>query len=324
MSDKKLKVFFLGSGSIAVPSLDVLAKSDLVELIGVGTQQDKKAGRGNRMTPTPVGRTAEELGLNPWKVLNINESETVNKLQELKTDIILVIAFGQLLKEAIINLPRIGCINVHASILPFYRGASPIASAILNGEKESGVSIMEIEKGLDSGPVFEIFKTPIESTDNSNSLETKLANLSADNIINSLIKIGDGATKTLQNHDNSTHCSKIVKTDAHLDWSESASSLKNKIHAFFPWPGAYFFIETSKGAKRITTVSAGKCSEKTEELPGTLLDGEKKRWLMACGNNEILEIFTVKPEGKKIMSASDFLRGSQMKPGTNLILNKVS
>jgi methionyl-tRNA formyltransferase len=318
MADKKLKVFFLGSGHIAVPSLAAIAQSARLELVGTGTQPDKNAGRGKKLTPTPVGRTAEELNLAPMKITNVNDPEIVAQISALKPDFILVIAFGQLLKEEIINLPSISCINVHASILPTYRGASPIASAILNGEKESGISIMEIEKGLDSGPVFKIITTPIEPNDNSETLETKLSELSAENIVDSLIEISNGAVKTIQNHQLSTHCRKIAKTDGQLDWKDSATSLRNKIQAFYPWPGAYFFIETDKGPKRITIVSAGICSESSQELPGTIVDGEKKRWLIACGNQEVLELYQVKPEGKKMMVAADFLRGSRLIPGKNL------
>ena len=124
-----------------------------------------------------------------------------------------------------------------------------------------------------------------------------------------------------QDHDNASHCRKISKSDAHLDWNESATTLRNKIHAYFPWPGAYFFIETAKGPKRLTVVSAGNCEEKTEAAPGTVLDGGKNRWLISCGENSVLEIFSVKPEGKKLMSAGDFLRGSRLAPGMNLNKN---
>ncbi len=318
MSDTKLKVFFLASGKIAVPTLEALAKSDKINLIGVGTQPDKKAGRGNRLTPTPIGRTAEELSLAPMKVQNINAPETIENIKQLDPDFVLVIAFGQLLKEEILNLPKIDCINIHASILPFYRGASPIASVILNGEKETGISIMKMEKGLDSGPVYETLTIPIAKEDNSQTLEEKLARLSAENTINSLLKIAAGMKNTPQDHSISTHCRKIMKTDAELDWNDSASILRNKIHAYFPWPGAYFFLDSGKGLKRITLISAEICSEVTDELPGTIIDGGKSRWLIACGKKEILEIFTVKPEGKKVMNAADFLRGSRLEAGNNL------
>ena len=270
------------------------------------------------MTPTPVGRVADELNLDPWKINNINDPETVNALTKLEPDFILVIAFGQLLKADILNLPKIECVNVHASILPKYRGASPIASSILNGEKETGISIMKMEKGLDTGPFFEIFRVPIEPADNAETLENKLAECAAEQIYASLCKIADGAVPEEQDHENSSHCRKISKSDAHLDWNDSASTLRNKIHGYFPWPGAFFFMDTGKGSKRITLTDGEKCDDLTEAAPGTVLDGGKNRWLIACGNKEVLEVFTVKPEGKKVMSAGDFLRGSRITPGMNL------
>ena len=316
-----LKVFFLGSGSIAIPSLAALNENQHIELVGVGTQPDKKAGRGNRMTPTPVGQFADSVGLNPWKIENINNPETVSSLRDLKPDFILVIAFGQLLKEDILNLPAIECVNVHASILPAYRGASPITTSILNGDAETGISIMKMEKGLDTGPVYEIFKVTISGDDNSDTLQSRLADTAAAEIASSLRKIAEGLQPLPQDHNIATHCRKISKSDAHLDWNESATTLRNKIHAYFPWPGAYFFIETGKGPKRLTVVSADNCEEKTEAAPGTVIDGGKNRWLIACGGKSVLEILKVKPEGKKLMSSADFLRGSRIAVGMNLNKN---
>ena len=322
MTDRKIKVFFLGSGLIAVPSLVALSSNPAVELVGVGTQPDKKAGRGNKMTATPVGQKAEQLGLNPWKIDNINDQEYLNRLHSLKPDFILVIAFGQLLKEPVLELPEVACVNVHASILPKYRGASPINSSILAGDKTTGVSIMQMEKGLDSGPVYKILEVDIDESDNTESLQNKLAELSASNIAAVLMDIKDGNLSPVeQDHSLATHCSKIQKSDGIIDWEADAQTIKNQIHAYFPWPLAYFFLETPKGSKRVSVISAGSCQETSTEDPGTVLDGGKNRWLTACGNNTVLEILEVKPEGKKIMSGADFMRGSQIKAGDNLKVN---
>ncbi len=325
MTDRKIKVFFLGSGIIAVPSLIALHDDPDIELLGVGTQPDKKAGRGNRMTPTAVGQKADELGLNPWKIENINDQNYLNQLHSLKPDFIVVIAFGQLLKEPLLELPEKACINVHASILPKYRGASPINSCILAGDNVTGVTFMQMEKGLDSGPIYRIFEVKINEIDNTESLQKKLADTSALHISEVLSEIASGQISPVeQDHSLATHCKKIKKADALIDWDLSAREVKNHIHAYFPWPVAHFFLENSKGSKRVSIISAQLSQEKTAEEAGTVIDGGKKKWLMACGKSTVLEILKVKPEGKKIMPGADFLRGSQIQVGTNLKIRSLT
>jgi len=325
MTDRKIKVFFLGSGIIAVPSLLALHEDPNIELLGVGTQPDKKAGRGNRMTPTAVGRKADELGLSPWKIDNINDQSYLNQLHSLNPDFIVVIAFGQLLKEPLLELPQKACINVHASILPKYRGASPINSCILAGDKVSGVTFMQMEKGLDSGPIYKILEVEINETDNTESLQNKLAETSALHISEVLGEIiSDKISPVEQDHNLATHCKKIKKADALIDWDLDAQELKNRIHAYYPWPVAHFFLEGPKGSKRISITCAQVGQEETTEEAGTVIDGGKKKWLIACGKNTVLEILNVKPEGKKIMPGADFLRGSQIQVGTNLKIRSLT
>ena len=325
MTDRKIKVFFLGSGIIAVPSLIALHDDPGIELLGVGTQPDKKAGRGNRMTPTAVGQKADELSLKPWKIDNINKQDYLNQLNSLNPDFIVVIAFGQLLKEPILELPKKACINVHASILPKYRGASPINSCILAGDTVTGVTFMQMEKGLDSGPIYKILEVNINETDNTESLQNKLAETSALHIPEVLSEIiSDKILPVEQDKSLATHCKKIKKSDAFIDWDLTAQEIKNRIHAYFPWPVAHFFLESSKGSKRISITSAQLSLEETTEEAGTVIDGGKNRWLIACGKSTVLEILKVKPEGKKIMPGADFLRGSQIQVGTNLKIRSLT
>ena len=325
MTDRKIKVFFLGSGIIAVPSMMALFNDPNIDLLGVGTQPDKKAGRGNKMTPTPVGQKADELGLSPWKIDNINNQDYLNQLHSLQPDFIVVIAFGQLLKEPVLELPSISCINAHASILPKYRGASPINASILAGDKKTGITFMQMERGLDSGPVFKILEVEIDENDNTETLQDKLAELSALNIASILKSISIGKlTSVEQDHSLATHCKKIKKTDALIDWDVDAQTVKNRIHGYFPGPVAYFFLEGPKGPKRVSIVSAVICEDVSNEESGTVLDGGKNRWLVACGKNTVLEILKVKPEGKQIMAGSDFLRGSQIQVGNNLKIRSLA
>ncbi|MCH2206106.1 MAG: methionyl-tRNA formyltransferase [Lentisphaerales bacterium] len=324
MTENRLKVFFLGSGDIAIPSLQALYDSESIDLVGVGTQPDIKAGRGNKMTATPIGKAADRLELNPWKIDNINQESFVEKIKALSPDFILVIAFGQLLKEVILNLPKLACVNIHASILPNYRGASPINSSLLNGDKESGVSIMQMAKGLDSGPVYETLIQPISEDDNALTLKNHLAELAGANIVSSLHKISSGdVIAKEQNHEKSTHCRKIAKNDALIDWNMTAAEINNRVKAYFPWPGTFTFFETAKGLRRLAITKAAQVSDVSEknEQPGTVLGGDKKRLFVQCGDGTALEFLQVKPEGKGLMNASDFLCGGQLKPGSILVNN---
>lgn len=319
MTNGKIKLFFLGSGLIAVPSLVALHEDPSIDLLGVGTQPDKKAGRGNKMTATAVGQEADKLGLKLWKFANVNEEENLEYLYDLAPDLIVVIAFGQLLKEPVLELPRVACVNVHASLLPKYRGASPINSAILAGDKKTGIAFMQMAQGLDSGPVYKVQEIDIDESDNAGSLQDKLAELSALNIVTVLREIAAGQLKPVEQESGlATYCHKINKKDALIDWEMDALSIKNRIHAYYPWPVAHFFLVSSTGTKRISIISAVVSEETTIEKPGTVLYGGKNSWLIACGANTVLEILTVKPEGKKLMTGSDFLRGSQLNAGVSL------
>jgi methionyl-tRNA formyltransferase len=320
MTENRLKVLFLGSGDIAIPSLQAVHESDSIDLVGVGTQPDKKAGRGNKLTATPIGQKAEELQLSPWKIDNINTQTFIEKIKSLSPDFILVIAFGQLLKEVILNLPKLACINVHASILPKYRGASPINSSLLNGDAETGISIMKMAKGMDTGDVYETLRLPITEQDDALSLKEKLADLAGDNILSSLEKISSGSLKCKeQDHEQSTHCRKIAKSDALIDWNCSASEINNRVKAYFPWPGTYTFFNTAKGSRRLViTKSVLSNLTNKNEVPGTILHGDKKKLFVKCGDHTVLEALQVKPEGKSLMNAADFLCGGQIKAGDTL------
>jgi methionyl-tRNA formyltransferase len=323
MADQKLKVFFLGSGDIATPSLQALHESRSIELLGVGTQPDKKAGRGNKMTPTPVGVLAEKLGLDPWKISNINNSSYIERLKALMPDFILVVAFGQLLKLDVLNLPKFGCINVHASLLPRYRGASPINTALLNGDQKTGVSIMKMERGLDTGPVYEVFTHKISQDDNAGTLENGLAQLAATNIVDSLHKIYSGSVHAIAQDDKqASHCGKIAKDDALINWDLTSNDIFNRIRAYFPWPGSFTYFSTTKGPKRLTVVKAIPVEhEQQHAQPGTVLNSPKNTFFVACGQNTALEILQLKPEGKNLMNAAEFLCGGQLQAGDIFIEN---
>lgn len=320
MIDKKLKVYFLGSGRIAVPALQALSGDARIELCGIGSQPDKPKGRKKQLHPTPVGEWAREKSITIDKPKSVNTAEFIEMMTALKPDVIVVIAFGQLLKETLLNLPKLGCINVHASILPEYRGASPIASVILSGDKETGVSIMQMEKGLDTGPVFSIEKVEISDDDTAWVLEDKLADKAALCLADTVLKISTGElTAQIQDHDKASHVTKISREDARINWQLSASILVRRLRAFTPWPGAFFSVETKKGLKRVQVTAAQVFESDEVAVPGTVINAGKKRIVIACGENSFLELLRLVPEGKKEMSATDFRNGGSVSPG--LIIN---
>lgn len=318
MSEKPLRIYFMGSARIAVGALEKLSQDNRFELLGIGTQLDKPKGRKKRLTATPVGQWAEDNNFSVDKIANLNDEEFVSRLEEMKLDFLVVIAFGQLLKVRALAVPKIACINVHASLLPDYRGASPIATCLLNGDKETGVSIMQMEKGLDSGPVFRIHRLPISEGINAYDLETALGDQAADNLGNDLVDIANGLEGQIQEHDKATFCHKISKEDGILKFDQPAEAIVQKIQAFTPWPGAQIYQETAKGKKRLQIVSAREIEIDKQADAGTIISFEKKKVVVACAAGSFLEILRVIPEGKKEMPAVDCRNGGLLQVGTRL------
>lgn len=313
---KSLKVYFLGAGMISVPVLQTVFDSDEIELVGIGTQPDRLAGRKKELVPTPVGKWAIEKGVEIDKPESVNSQEFLEKLHKLKPDFILVISFGQLLKEEILNLPQISCVNIHASLLPQFRGASPIIAALLNQCKKTGISFMKMDKGLDTGPVYKMFEHTISSTERCDELEMNLGQLGANNVVSVLKGIANGEIKeTPQDDSKSTYTGKVRKSDGVIDWSISAPELVAKVKAYYPWPGATFRYEKKKGTVVIRITEA-----ETVDMngrPGEILVADKKDWIIACGELAI-RINKIVPQGKSEMSGADFLRGCQIPTGTIL------
>ena len=303
-----MKVYFLGSGDIAVAPLAKLYESSSINLVGIGTQKDMPAGRKRKLMPTPVGKWAIEHNVEIDKPESVNSIEFLTKLHSLDIDIIFVISFGQLLKAEILELPKVACVNLHASILPKYRGASPIISAIKDGEDMTGVAFMQMEKGLDTGPVYTIFEEEVGDA-RADELEEKLAQLSALHIEEVLENIVSGKLIGSEQDDKfATYAEKIKKSDGIIDWNESAINIVNKVHAFYPWPGVSFSIPTKKSIIRITITEAEVTTHDTNHQPGETVVADKKQWIIACGDGAI-ELKRVKPDGKAEMSGADFVRG---------------
>ena len=307
----KLKIYFLGSGNIAVPILNKLVNSTDIELVGIGTQQDRPAGRKRQLHPTPIGQYAAENNLNIDKPISVNDPEFIAKLRALTPDIILVIAYGQLLKTAILELPKISCLNIHASLLPKYRGASPIVHALLNRDSKTGNCFMEMERGLDTGPVYRTVELPINGNEYADTLEYNLGKLAADNTIEILLAIAAGTLTAIEQDSKlATTVGKIHKNDGIIDWNFQASKIEAMIRAYHPWPGATCELKTQKRNLKLR-ITAAKVHHEIHGKPGAIIQADKQGWIIACGSGA-LEIIKVIPQGKKAMRATDFLNGSQL------------
>lgn len=306
---KPLKIVFLGSGPIAIPILRALAQSPETDLAAVISQLDRPAGRKRILTPTPLAAAALELGLDVIRTANVNTPEFIDRLTAMAPDLLCVVSFGQILKAPLLAVPRVCCVNVHASLLPRYRGASPIVQAILNGDEESGVCFMQMERGLDSGPVFRELRMKLEQNEYADSLENTLGELAAKNAVQILRDIAEKKIEPLpQDPAAVTICRKITKRDGVIDWNLPAKRIEAMTRAYFPWPGASAGFRTSSGKESAFTICSARIVDgydiapaQCAELPGRLVIG--------CGDGRALEIIELIPSGGKRMSASAFRNG---------------
>ncbi len=305
---EKIRIYFLGSGAIAVPVLRRLAASEEVELLGIGTQLDRPAGRGGRLTPTPVGSASEELGLTVERIPRVNDEAFLERLRQLEPHFLLVVSFGQLLKKPLLELPSYGCVNIHASLLPRYRGASPVVSVIRNGETRTGISFMKMECGLDTGPVYESVPVELVGTERADRLERQLGEMAAETVVPVLRGIMTGRLHPVeQDHGCATFCTKIRKSDGWIDWRRPAREIEAMTRAYAPWPGACFLLQTGGREFPVTVISAAVHPE-LSGAPGEVLRRDKHAWIIGCGDGA-LELLTVSAPGKREMTATAFLNG---------------
>lgn len=303
----KPKVYFLGSGNIAIAPLQQLFNSARIDLVGIATQIDRPAGRKKIPQPTPVGLWADKNGIAIDKPDSVNNEDFLDKLRSIEPDIIFVASFGQLLKSEILELPAVACVNLHASILPAYRGAAPIISAIVDGLDKTGISFMKMDKGLDTGPVYCIYEQELKNQ-KANELETQLGIMAAEYIEEVIEKIVSGEMRSYeQDHDKATFAAKIKKGNGQVDWSEAAEVIERKIRGYFPWPGTFFVIQTRKRPIRLNINEAEIVMDKNG-TPGKTLVADKHDWIIACGDGAI-NLKKVKPDGKGEMTGPEFVRG---------------
>ena len=307
-----LRIYMLGSGPIAVPVLDkllALAESGAIELLGAGTQPDRPAGRKRQLMPTPVGAFAAGKNMAIDKFVSLNDGTAQARLEELKPDFLVVVSYGQLLKKPLLELPRYGCVNVHASLLPRYRGASPIAHAIANGDEATGVCFMDMEVGLDCGKVYRTLTRKLDGTEYADTLELELGELAAGELLDTLEKIAAGELPgTVQDPALVTMTTKLKKRDGAIDWNLPAAAIEAMIRAYTPWPGATFTLELNGEVKTLMLTRGTILPNTTAAVPGTVVQADRKGWVVACGQ-DALQLDEVIPPGKKAMTGSNYLNG---------------
>ena len=296
------RVVFMGSPEFALPSLRALAAA--YEVVGVVTQPDRPAGRGKQLTAPPVKKLAAELGLPVIQPYRLRNPEALQSLTAWAPDLIVVAAFGQILRQEVLDLPLHGCLNVHASLLPRWRGASPIQAAILAGDAETGVTIMRMDKGLDTGPILIERAIPIAPDDTAATLSDKLSTLGADILIETLPKYLSSELKpTPQPEAGATSAPILKKSDGELDAALSAEELARKVRAFNPWPGAFIVWKRQPLKVHRARIAAGNAASGQHRIEGGL---------PAIGTADGLLILNkVQPAGKKPMSGEEFLRGAR-------------
>jgi methionyl-tRNA formyltransferase len=307
----KLRLVFMGTPGFASPSLQRLIERG-EEIIAVVTQPDRPKGRGQQLTPPPVKTLAEKHGIPVLQPLKVRNPEFIDSVKEMEPDLIVVVAFGQILPKALLDIPRYGCINVHASLLPRYRGAAPINWCIINGEAETGVTTMQMDAGLDTGAMLVRKATPIDPDEDSSSLHDRLSIIGAEALSETLDLLADGKLVSREQDDAlSCYAPMLKKEDGTIDWGKTAQTVKNLVRGMTPWPGAFTFLDsvTLKICRASVAHGSG--------APGTVLQVGKKGIEVACAGGSVI-IEELQLEGRKRLKAADFLAGCKIEPGTIL------
>lgn len=303
-----MKILFAGTPEFAVAALKALNTDH--EIIGAFTQPDRKAGRGKKLTPPPVKVIAQELNIPVFQPATLKDQQET--IRALEPDVMVVVAYGMLLPQSILDIPRLGCLNIHASILPRWRGAAPIQRAIEAGDEETGVSIMRMELGLDTGPVYRVLSTPILTTDTSGSMHDKLAKLGARGIVETIDQLSTNPllVATTQDDSKANYAKKISKQQAVIDWRMSALEIDQRIRAFVPWP----ICQTSHNETRIRIWKAHAIDTQTNTGAGEIIAVNESSIDVACGEG-VLRLLTLQRDGSKQLQTHEFCNGYSLTIG---------
>lgn len=300
-----MRILFMGTPDFAVPSLEALIEAGH-QVCGVFTQPDRPKNRGMKLLPPPVKVCAQSHDIPVYQPTKLRDGTALALIQELAPELIVVAAYGRILPDEILAAPPVGCINVHSSLLPAYRGAAPINWAVLNGDKESGVTIMHMAHDLDAGDIIAQTVTPVGPDETAPELYTRLADLGAKLLVSVVSDLAAGtASRTPQDHSKATLAPMLSKELSPMDWNRTAVQLHNQVRGLIPWPAAVTTLSGSRCKVFSTTV----LPDHTAAAPGTILQADKAGIDVACGDGTILRIDELQPDGGKRMKAADYLRG---------------
>ena len=305
-----MRVVFLGSGAFAIPSFEALIDAGH-EVAALVTQPDREKGRGRSLAPPPLKPVAEARGVPVHQPRRVREAGAQETLRALAPDVQVVVAYGQILPKSVIDIPPRGTVNVHGSLLPRYRGAAPIQWAIVNGERETGVTTMLIDEGLDTGPTLLSRSTPIGAEETAADLEARLAGMGAEVLVETLAGLGAGTLPPVpQDEARATMAPLIRKEDGRIDWTMPAEALARRVRGFHPWPGTFaLWQDRALKVLRAHAEAAGPSE------PGAIIAVDKGGIVVGCGQGTRLRILEVQPESRRPMSAASFAAGLRLAPG---------
>ena len=311
----KMRILFMGTSEFAVPALRELISHNF-ELVGVVTQPDRPSGRGKRLSPPPVKIIATEHNLPIYQPERVRKPNFVRTLKHLAPDVMVIAAFGQLLPQTVLDIPLCGTINLHPSLLPKYRGAAPIQWALINGETETGVTLMLLDAGEDTGDIICSERIRIEDTDTALTLSEQLANLGAKQLVQVLSDMPRNAPPPAipQNDAEATHAPRLTKETGHIDWNRPANTIHNLVRGTAIWPGAYTFFREDL---RLKIISCQLHPQALVAPPGTLEIAEKQ--LLVSTAEGTLQLLQIQPATKKAMEAHDFINGYQLQTGERFL-----
>src|SRR5256885_949685 len=301
MAPGGMRIVFIGAGEIGVPTLQALLNSDH-QVVGVVTQPDKPVGREQQIEPPPIKKAIAGIAVPILQPARVKDAEAIEEIRSLKPDVIVVMAYGQILPRDVLEIPKVACLNLHASLLPRWRGAAPIQASIAAGDRETGITVMYMDEGLDTGDILLQTKIAIASNETGGSLHDRLAEIAPEALAEAVLLLDkEKAPRLPQENEFATYASKLERKHGRIDWSESAEAIERKIRAFDPWPGAFMEIDH----RHLKIFSATTADHKGK--PGEI--SQKENELIVAAGEGALSLGEVQLEGKRRMSAAEFLRG---------------
>jgi len=316
-----LRIVFFGTPDFAVPTLEALHRSRH-QVVGVVTQPDRARGRGHHWQASPVKQLSEQLGLTLLQPQRLRDDAFLETFRSLDADLGVVAAYGKILTDAVLEVPKAGLINVHASLLPKFRGAAPIHRAVMAGETMTGVTIMRVVKALDAGPMIAKATRPIGDDETSADVERDIARLGADLLVDSVDALAEGrASETSQNESEASYAHKIEKTDGIIDWSRPARDIHNQIRGLHPWPHAYSDLQGERTILLRSEVETAQHELRTE--PGTVVEARPDRFAVQAGSG-VVRLLMLQREGRRPVTAREFLAGKRIEPGARFVSSRIA